>query len=499
MLAIGFRFPGGRYHATPWGRHVNEADVEWPPSPWRIVRALAATWHRKIDHGRFAEPLLASLLTGLGSEPPVYRLPAGVHSHVRHYMPVRKGKGEGRVLVFDAFIRLSSDDELVVCWPDLEPGREETRLLDQLVEALSCLGRAESWVEARRLPDWQGTPDCRPVGESSGPGPGGTDEPVPLLCPLPPDEYRARRQEMLAGRAGRTKKMRKTLPESWLAAISLETADLQRAGWSRPPAAREVLYRRPAGSLISAAPASRTVGPQPKVITFLRFALYGRPLPRMEEAVRIGELARAACMHLAQKHLGRVPAALSGHGLDRSPCHQHAFFLAEPDNRGKVQHLLVHVPAGLAADELAPLQGLSRLYDGRGREWQVLFEGAGGTAVLDGVVPYAARVHVWRSLTPYLRPWHRKKRFDTNEQIRRECRLRGLPEPVEISPLPYVSLGGRPRRPVHFRRFRSKKGLMQPDTGGSLVRLVFPRPVQGPLALGFGCHYGLGLFVPENR
>ncbi|HFQ89125.1 MAG TPA: type I-U CRISPR-associated protein Cas5/Cas6, partial [Desulfobulbus sp.] len=49
MLAIGFRFIAGRYHATPWGRHVNEAAVEWPPSPWRIVRALAATWHRKLD------------------------------------------------------------------------------------------------------------------------------------------------------------------------------------------------------------------------------------------------------------------------------------------------------------------------------------------------------------------------------------------------------------------------------------------------------------------
>jgi len=28
MLALALTFPGGRYHATPWGRHVNEADVE---------------------------------------------------------------------------------------------------------------------------------------------------------------------------------------------------------------------------------------------------------------------------------------------------------------------------------------------------------------------------------------------------------------------------------------------------------------------------------------
>jgi CRISPR-associated protein Csb2 len=37
---LRLRFPGGRYHATPWGHHVNEGQVEWPPSPWRLLRAL---------------------------------------------------------------------------------------------------------------------------------------------------------------------------------------------------------------------------------------------------------------------------------------------------------------------------------------------------------------------------------------------------------------------------------------------------------------------------
>ncbi len=37
MLAIALRFPLGRFHATPWGRHVNEGAPEWPPSPWHAV------------------------------------------------------------------------------------------------------------------------------------------------------------------------------------------------------------------------------------------------------------------------------------------------------------------------------------------------------------------------------------------------------------------------------------------------------------------------------
>ncbi|HXF72700.1 MAG TPA: type I-U CRISPR-associated protein Cas5/Cas6, partial [Actinomycetota bacterium] len=40
--AISVRLISGRFHATPWGRHVNEAALEWPPSPWRLVRAVAA-------------------------------------------------------------------------------------------------------------------------------------------------------------------------------------------------------------------------------------------------------------------------------------------------------------------------------------------------------------------------------------------------------------------------------------------------------------------------
>src|SRR5437867_3663314 len=42
------RFPGRRYHATPWGHHVNEGLIEWPPSPWRLLRALLATGYTKL-------------------------------------------------------------------------------------------------------------------------------------------------------------------------------------------------------------------------------------------------------------------------------------------------------------------------------------------------------------------------------------------------------------------------------------------------------------------
>ena len=42
-------FPLAAYTRRRWGRHVNEGAVEWPPSPWRLLRALIATWHLKND------------------------------------------------------------------------------------------------------------------------------------------------------------------------------------------------------------------------------------------------------------------------------------------------------------------------------------------------------------------------------------------------------------------------------------------------------------------
>src|SRR5690606_34470106 len=39
MPTVLVEFPGGRYHAPPWGHHVNEGQIEWPPCPWRLLRA----------------------------------------------------------------------------------------------------------------------------------------------------------------------------------------------------------------------------------------------------------------------------------------------------------------------------------------------------------------------------------------------------------------------------------------------------------------------------
>jgi CRISPR-associated protein Csb2 len=83
-------------------------------------------------------------------------------------------------------------------------------------------------------------------------------------------------------------------------------------------------------------------------------------------------------------------------------------------------------------------------------------------------------------------------------QLRREWHARGEGRPgIEaVRELPSVQHGGRALRALHFHRFRRKRGLAQPDTLGRLLELRFAQPVRGPVALGFACHFGLGLFIP---
>ncbi len=526
MLAIAFTFPAGRYHATPWGRHVNEADVAWPPDLWRIVRTLIAVWHRKLDPACFPRARLHDLLARLAeAEPPSFRLSeVAIHAHTRHYMP---GKGDKRTLVFDAFARVAKDDPIVVAWSNLILTGPQTELLDTLLENLGFLGRAESWVDARRTNDVL-KPNCLPATECVDTETGElTGEIVRLLVPRKPHDYFGFRNNKLiaagihsdveahARRLNATqKKLMLTLPREWLDAISVETGDLQAADWSAPPCAQAVSYRRPLHALVATAPkvtCKRSVTRGKSAVTTARYALYGKPLPRIEDAVRIGEALRFAAMGRAKRLLGpdALPKELSGHDLGDDNRHGHAFWLPDPATSGEIEHLLVHAPGGLSPDAVRVLTALEWIKRDEGEPLRLMLEGLGTATLFDTITPLTGVATVWHSVTPYLHPWHLKKPQTRSPaataeailgQLRREWRERGigLPEIVDFRELPSVRHGGRTLRPLHFHRFRRKRGLAQPDTLGRLVELRFSRPLRGPLCLGYGSHFGLGLFAPAT-
>jgi CRISPR-associated protein Csb2 len=493
MLALSLTFLAGRYHATPWDRHVNEGAVAWPPEPWRLLRALISTWHHKVKYsGRHAEHVLPELIESLARELPQYALPAATHSHTRHYMP--QWKSGDTSLVFDAFTAVNRGEPLHITWPNLHLPADQLALLDDLLALIGYLGRAESWVEASRVSQPR-PPNCVPGDTAVDPDTGELyGEVVTLFAPLPAADYQRTRDRFVADKAGFAK-WAPTLPERLCHAISIESADLRRLGWSQPPAARRVHYLRPIDALRPKRVPIPDVFPE---ITTASYLLVGKPLPRVENSVRIGELLRSAVMSRAKDAFGEdnIPAIFSGHGLPEGNRHQHAFYLPwDANGDGRIDRVLIHVPCGLGSMQRRVIQSLSEIWNRRGQEWRLILEGIGNTEVGGKLT---SRSSEWQSVTPYLYPWHLKKRFTIEDQIRRECRERGLPEPIALEQHPDVRIGNQVRRPVHFHRFRSKRGLTQPDCRGSFWTLKFNQPVTGPLALGFGCHFGLGLFKPTD-
>jgi len=76
-VVISQRFPLGRFHATRWNQNPFEDPFgEWPPSPWRLLRALAARWFQySRETGDTNEAVRNELLQALASSVPSYRLP----------------------------------------------------------------------------------------------------------------------------------------------------------------------------------------------------------------------------------------------------------------------------------------------------------------------------------------------------------------------------------------------------------------------------------------
>ncbi|MFD2182976.1 type I-U CRISPR-associated protein Csb2 [Rhodoplanes azumiensis] len=552
MFALVFRFPAGRYHATPWGRNVNEADVSWPPEPWRILRALIATYWRKGDRERWSEDDLSALIDALAEELPVYRLPDGVvHAHTRHYMPAPVKT----TLVFDAFARLPADAEIVAAWPGVALPQPLFALAADLARGIGYLGRAESWVECEATADWiDGKANCRPEGE-----PDTTGEPTRLIAPRSPSDYAAERARLLsdldareiqaaaaAGRkaptgkalaAARAKAFGATLPERLVDALALDTSDYQRCGWSRPPASREAIYiRAPLTPTPRVARPSRAAGDDRARFTVARFVLAGRPRPRIEAAVAIGDLMRRATLSKfdwIKDENGRcrpnAPSVISGHGEDGRPLrggdHRHAFWLPEDaDGDGEIDHVVVYAKDGFDAHVRGRLDRVTRLWterapritdeDGAGapearREWRLALEGFGVPEDFSGSSRLLGRSRRWESVTPFLAAGHLKAGGYASE-IRRLAARRGCPAlaAVEFSrprAAPESDAGraddvgievhGRLRRAIHFDRFRPRGRERQLDTLGTFLKLTFAEPVEGPLAFGYGCHFGLGLFA----
>ncbi len=461
MIRVGVQFLAGRFHATPWGRHVNEGAVEWPPSPWRILRALVATGFSKLGWVSMPEPAGAAICA-LGQRLPVFYLPRAGAAHTRHYMPLYKSK---TTKVLDTFAVPGRDARLLIEWDvPLEPAQVE--VLDALLRHMSYLGRAESWIEAERI---DGEPEealrpCYPLGHALADESGDDVEAVELLAVRTPADYRGWREQMFerertrrlaakqeaARRQGKrepaqlSKKDRdaldEELPLSWLDALCADTAALRKARWSEPPGSRWVTYLRTRDRL-DTEPGPKARQLRRKVDTAL-LALVpetrgARHLPLMRDALARCEMLHDALVSASKNvRSDDVPSAvLSGvEDGQRMLGHGHATLIPlQLDERGGggrrvINHIAVYARKGFDDGDVAALRQVRKTYAKGHAGIFVSLMGVGSRDEFAAQVPQFAKSKVWQSSTPFVPPRFLKRAGKNGlfGRVRDELRSRGL-------------------------------------------------------------------------
>ena len=551
-VSLAFRFLARRYHATPLGHHVNEGLIEWPPSPWRLLRALISVGYTSgVWDGAGPSDVGRNLIGKLSCELPCYYIPATTGTHSRHYMPTAKlenGK-EKTTLVFDTWARIEDENqELVIIWRDVVLEGAELDMLSDLVERLNYLGRSESWVEGRVM-DGETIPEINCFAENQGEIPDRNWEQIALLAPENAEAYKTWRADRLedelahlplaAGKKPTKKllndrrKIEMVYPIDLLDCLQKDTTWLRSHGWSWPPGSRRVFYWRRSDAISISARKIKTVAQSERRIKAMLLSLTNTSrndhvLPPVTRTLPQADLLHRALICIASKVVGNVPQELTGRDETGKPLqgtHEHTHINPlDLDRDGHLDHILVWAASGLGVKTQTTIRAARKTFTKGGIEpLRLALAATGDFRDLAWLVDEYGRDHYgqrmallteeassWQSVTPFVPPRYIKVRGKNSleGQIRTELSTRGFPNPASVTILapqiqhqslaPASGTGDENGMTAwrHFRHFKlaRQRGPQPPLNCWFAIRLEFPHPVPGPIAIGYGSHFGLGLF-----
>jgi CRISPR-associated protein Csb2 len=367
-------FPWGRYHANPWGRHVNEGAVEVPPSPWRLLRALYAVWRTRAPE--LPEHVVLPLLGRL-AEPPVFHVPRHVVAHTRHYYPdsTHTSVTTSTDRTLDAFAVFGRDAELGVQWPFGLPA-DERAAFERIASSIPYLGRADSLCLGRLQDGWR--PDAHDTWCS-----------VDAAESVIPD-------------APSTTVLAPTLPLDQDALLA-RPVDIRRGGLLFPGGTRFVAYQR----IAAAAPVRRRQPDIPAPPSHaVRFTVLQAALPPETDSLAYTDLLRQAVLN----RLGRLPherpfTQLGGKTADADggthlEGHHHAHYLPLPSGR-RLHGFVVWTPGGLPDDELKALADVRSLRSPVKESWRLTVRVSGIGHPQDVAPELCGPSTRWQSITPF--------------------------------------------------------------------------------------------------
>jgi CRISPR-associated protein Csb2 len=314
-----------------------------------------------------------------------------------------------------------------------------------------------------------------------------------------------------------------------------ETLWLHDEKWSEPPGSRWVRYTRRADCFKVTSQRRPRVSSQPRP-QVVRFALDSSVLPLSIHTLPVAEAMRRNLMGIFGRQLERINGSRGNSAIfsgksdtgDVATGHGHAFYLpTDEDNDGRLDHFTLVASDGFGPDELQAIDSMREIKSSEreesGHPLRVMLMGMGSLADYDaGHHGPLGPAKEWVSTTPFLVQRHPKKSgtkrdpiewmtspesFVTamlREELRRLVQRHPELASVDLDSIEIATemengvfrLGPQKRRPLEFKRFRQKRS----DDGGRRLcgsfRVIFPKSITGPIALGHSCHFGLGLFLP---
>jgi len=525
-LILEQSFPLGRFHATRWNQNpFEDRHGEWPPSPWRLLRALAARWFQYArETGDEDKTVRDELLEKLAAQPPVFQVPASTwrgepvprqyHKTEVAWTDAAKKAAAYRkpktTLAIDAFRAISPEDRVVWLWKSIELSPRQTLLLGELLKRILYFGRAETQcrfsVSAAVRPDF----DRCELSPSNK-----TDAPVLIATPGAKLNF-----------------------ESLLASSD----DKHLSGRSIPLGTEWRYAHLPPVPRVHHA--SLRSAKLPDDLHVIQFAVGGRVFPELSQWVRVIERFRGCVLkHAAQivserkcKSYGELPPDLrdrlkllsgkDGHGTPLQN-HAHAYYFLCPDEIGNPTRLVVWRRTAFEGMEVEALLAASEepiFWHRKDPAWSLrLVPLPFKTPPPHGCSQTGAASAVWISATPFVLP--NRHRFRENGRLRpaetavallRKAlseTLRANESSATIVDVQTLDRDNRPLKtqpdqdPSEFtwitihenasERKRREKERARRVRPGFRFRVTFSEPIRGPLLTGHSCHFGMGLFVPE--
>lgn len=257
-------------------------------------------------------------------------------------------------------------------------------------------------------------------------------------------------------------------------------------------------------------------------IVGVRCSVGPRFRPPAEEALLVGEMCRRAIMsQYGTANGGAVSPVLSGKDGSGKPLsgHWHAFYLADDsDKDGLLDTVFVYSARGFDSFELDAIARVREVYLGPCCEpMELRLSGVGDAENIAQLGTIFRPSYVWVSRAPYVMTRHPKRtragaakltkagrqQDGPEDQVAREWRQRvrddcSLPALVDAQLLgDWISHGAvASKKP--YRIVRTFGKVQSPIRRPLRFRLTFDGLLMGPVALGYACHFGLGLFVPET-